>query len=54
MERRRGYGDPPGHWNAIASEYVRDARMSEVRAARVFALLNMAMHDVAVGCWDTR
>jgi hypothetical protein len=49
-----GTATPPGHWNAIASEHVRDARMSEVRAARVFALLNMAMHDVAVGCWDTK
>ncbi|MDF1503644.1 phosphatase PAP2 family protein [Roseisolibacter sp. H3M3-2] len=42
---------PPGHWNDIAAEYVRDARMSEVRAARVFAALNMAMHDAAVACW---
>src|SRR5829696_3040887 len=49
-----GTSTPPGHWNAIAAEHVRDARMSEVRAARVFALLNMAMHDVAVGCWDTK
>jgi hypothetical protein len=45
---------PPGHWNDIATEYVRDARMSEVRAARSFALLNMAMHDAAVGCWDAK
>jgi hypothetical protein len=45
---------PPGHWNDIATEYVRDARFSEVRAARVFALLNMAMHDGAVGCWDAK
>lgn len=49
-----GTSTPPGHWNAIASDYVRDARFSEVRAARTFALLNMAMHDVAVGCWDTK
>ena len=49
-----GTPTPPGHWNAIASEHVREARMSEVRAARVFALLNVAMHDVAVGCWDTK
>jgi hypothetical protein len=49
-----GTATPPGHWNAIASDHVRDARMSEVRAARVFAMLNMAMHDVAVGCWDTK
>ena len=45
---------PPGHWNDIAAEYVRDARMSEVRMARAFALLNVAMHDAAVGCWETK
>jgi len=45
---------PPGHWNDIAAEYIRDARMSEVRAARAFALLNMAMHDAAVGCWGVK
>jgi hypothetical protein len=45
---------PPGHWNDIATEYVVGARFSEVRAARAFALLNMAMHDAAVGCWDAK
>ncbi|MDP9204938.1 MAG: phosphatase PAP2 family protein, partial [Gemmatimonadota bacterium] len=35
-------------------EHIRDARMSEVRAARAFALLNMAMHDAAVGCWESK
>ena len=45
---------PPGHWNAIAADYVRDAHWSEVRAARAFALLNMALHDAAVGCWDAK
>lgn len=45
---------PPGHWNFIAQPYVADAHLSEVRAARTFALLNMAMHDAAVGCWDAK
>lgn len=45
---------PPGHWNFIAAPYIRDAKFSEVRAARTLALLNMAMHDAAVGCWDTK
>ncbi|MBL7857222.1 MAG: phosphatase PAP2 family protein [Cyclobacteriaceae bacterium] len=45
---------PPGHWNDIAAEYIRDANYSEVRAARAFALLNMALHDAAVACWDTK
>jgi hypothetical protein len=25
-----------------------------VRTARAYALLNMALHDEAVGCWDTK
>lgn len=45
---------PPGHWNDIATEYIRDAKLSEVRAARAYALLNMAMHNAAVGCWDAK
>jgi len=45
---------PPGHWNEIASHYIEDANLSEVRAARAFALLNMAVHDAAVGCWETK
>jgi hypothetical protein len=49
-----GTYSPPGHWNDVALEYVRDAKLSEVRTARVFALLNMAMHDAAVGCWESK
>lgn len=45
---------PPGHWNDIATEYIRDAKMSEVRAARAYALLNMALHDAAVCCWEVK
>jgi len=45
---------PPGHWNDIAAEYIRDSNFSEVRTARAFALLNMALHDAGVACWDTK
>lgn len=45
---------PPGHWNDIAAEYIHDAKWSEVRTARAFALLNMSQHDAAVGCWETK
>lgn len=45
---------PPGHWNGIATSFISGARFSEVRAARAFALLNMALHDAAVGCWDAK
>jgi hypothetical protein len=49
-----GTYSPPGHWNDIAAEYIRDANYSEVRAARAFALLNMAEHNAAIACWDTK
>ena len=45
---------PPGHWNDIAADHIRDAKFSEVRAARAFALLNMAMHDASVACWEAK
>ena len=45
---------PPGHWNDVAAEYIYESKFSEVRAARAFALLNMALHNAAVGCWDTK
>jgi hypothetical protein len=49
-----GTYSPPGHWNDIAAEYVRDANFSEVRAARAFSLLNMALHNSGIACWDTK
>ena len=45
---------PPGHWNFIALPHVAGANFSEVRAARAFALVNMALHDAAVACWETK
>ena len=45
---------PQGHWNEIASRFIEKANFSEVRAARAFALLNMAEHDAAVTCWETK
>ncbi|MBL7810703.1 MAG: phosphatase PAP2 family protein [Bacteroidetes bacterium] len=45
---------PPGHWNAIACEDFVNQRYSEVRWARNLALLNMAMFQAAICCWDTK
>ena len=45
---------PPGHWNFIAQPLIANAGFSEVRTARAFALLNMAMHDAAVVTWETK
>ena len=45
---------PPGHWNAIAADDFIPKKFSEVRWARNLALLNMAMMDAAIVCWDTK
>ncbi|MFN4008150.1 MAG: phosphatase PAP2 family protein [Chitinophagaceae bacterium] len=45
---------PPGHWNAIAAEAFVPKRFSEVRWARNMALLNIAMFEGAINCWDTK
>ncbi len=45
---------PPGHWNAIAAEDFITKKFSEVRWARNLALLNMAVMDAGISCWDTK
>lgn len=45
---------PPGHWNAIATEEFIKNQYSEVRWARNYALLNAALMDAAIVCWDTK
>ena len=45
---------PPGHWNAIAAQDFLQQNFSEVRWARNMALLNMAMMDAAIACWDAK
>ena len=45
---------PPGHWNRIALDLVRDARASTTTAARIFATLNTAQADAFIACWDAK
>jgi hypothetical protein len=45
---------PPGHWNDIAAADFLAQNFSEVRWARNMALLNMAMMDAAIACWDAK
>lgn len=45
---------PPGHWDRKAAELIYEKQMNEIRSARVMALLNAAMEDAGVVCWDTK
>ena len=45
---------PPGHWNLIAEDLIRQNRQNELRAARTYALMNRAMQDGGTACWFTK
>ncbi len=45
---------PPGHWNVIAQDVATKRRNSLQQNARLFALMNVAMADAAIGAWDAK
>ncbi len=49
-----GTATPPGHWNLIAATVSRERGLSVEENARLFALLNLAMADGAIGCWEAK
>jgi membrane-associated phospholipid phosphatase len=49
-----GTATPPGHWNQIAAEMIRKNNLNELRSARVLALLNRAVMDAGICCWETK
>jgi hypothetical protein len=50
----RGSYAPAGRWNKMAADLVLRYGLNELRAARVFALLNMALMDAGISAWDTK
>lgn len=45
---------PPGHWNRFAADEIVGHRLNPLRAARVFAYMNMAIMDAGISCWDAK
>jgi hypothetical protein len=45
---------PPGHWNRRAAQLIHEKQLNEIRSARVMALVNTAMQDAGIACWDTK
>ncbi len=45
---------PPGHWHRTAANAGHDAKYSEVRMARMLALLGTTEMDAAIGCWEAK
>jgi membrane-associated phospholipid phosphatase len=45
---------PPGHWNRIAQTVARAKKTTLVENARLFAVLNFAIADAGVLCWECK
>jgi hypothetical protein len=45
---------PPGHWNRIASEVAAERKLSTADNARLLAMLNVALADTGIACWDCK
>ena len=45
---------PAGHWNIIARELAKERKLDSTEAARLFALLNLALADAAIAAWDCK
>jgi hypothetical protein len=45
---------PPGHWNAIACQLIANRGLSELESARTLAVLNIALMDAGISCWDAK
>lgn len=44
----------PGRWNLFASDMVTQHHLDAAHAARLFAVLNVAMMDTHIACWDRK
>ena len=49
-----GTATPPGHWNLIAADMIERYGLGEAEAAHALALLNVAMMDAGIACWDAK
>jgi hypothetical protein len=45
---------PPGHWNVIARDVATKRGNTMEQNARLFALLNIALADAGICCWDCK
>src|SRR5437667_1228695 len=52
--RGAGTSSIGGLWNTIATGWIEERGLGEREATHVFALLDAAMMDAAIGCWDAK
>ena len=45
---------PPGHWNRRAANLMLENQFNEIRSARAMALVNTALADAGIVCWEAK
>jgi len=45
---------PGGYWDALAAEYVAAAGLDEAAATEVFAMMNAAVYDALIACFEAK
>jgi hypothetical protein len=49
-----GSPTPPGHWVAIENQLVSKLNLGLGKAAEMYVLVNMALADAFISCWDAK
>ena len=49
-----GTQTPPGHWNEIAASLIAREKLNEEEATRALTVLNAALIDAGIACWDAK
>ncbi len=49
-----GTATPPGQWNMIAQTIAEGQGLSMEESSRMYAVLNIALADAAISCWNTK
>ncbi len=49
-----GTSTPPGHFNLMAKVIAQSHNLDLLQTAHLFAMLNIAMADAAIACWDAK
>jgi hypothetical protein len=49
-----GTPTPPGYWNEVAATYIDSYDVDERTATHVFALMQAAIVDAQIACWDAK
>jgi membrane-associated phospholipid phosphatase len=49
-----GTQTPPGHWNEIAASLIAREKLNEEQATRTLTVLNAALIDAGIACWDAK